>query len=221
MDWTLRDGVGRSPAEIAGHNENRERKVDAYFSADVETDGPIPGPFSILSFAVVYAGSFDGRHFRRPENYELGLYKELRPISENFQPEALHVNGLDRKRLCVEGEPPGEAMTEVCRWIKAIAGMAQPVLVAYPLSFDWSWLYWYFIRFSAEGSPFAYSRCFDIKTALAVKAGIPISEAGRSHIDPFLRPTHPHTHHAIDDAVAQAEIFANVFEWEGTRERTR
>jgi hypothetical protein len=112
-------------------------------------------------------------------------------------------------------------MTEVCRWIKAIAGMAQPVLVAYPLSFDWSWLYWYFIRFSAEGSPFAYSRCFDIKTALAVKAGIPISEAGRSHIDPFLRPTHPHTHHAIDDAVAQAEIFANVFEWEGTRERTR
>jgi hypothetical protein len=40
--------------------------VDAYFSADVETDGPIPGVFSMLSFALVYAGSFDGRKFKRP-----------------------------------------------------------------------------------------------------------------------------------------------------------
>jgi hypothetical protein len=41
-------------------------------------------------------------------------------------------------------------MTEACRWVKRVAGAAQPVLVAYPLSFDWSWLYWYFMRFSAD-----------------------------------------------------------------------
>jgi hypothetical protein len=40
--------------------------VDSYFSADVETDGPIPGPYSMLSFALVYAGSFDGAKFSRP-----------------------------------------------------------------------------------------------------------------------------------------------------------
>src|SRR6185437_9558285 len=34
--------------------------VDAYFSADVETDGPIPGEYSMLSFALVFAGTFDG-----------------------------------------------------------------------------------------------------------------------------------------------------------------
>src|SRR5262245_56668885 len=34
--------------------------VDVYFSADVETDGPIPGPYSMLSFALVQAGRFDG-----------------------------------------------------------------------------------------------------------------------------------------------------------------
>src|SRR5271155_3877586 len=103
-------------------------------------------------------------------------------------------------------------MTGPSRWVRRIAGDAQPVLVAYPLSFDWAWLYWYFIRFSADGSPFAHSRCFDIKTALAVKAGIPISEAGRSRIIPSLRSRHPHTHYAVDDAIAQAEIFANIFE---------
>jgi hypothetical protein len=221
MDSTLHNRIDRNPSEITSQDEHWDSKVDAYFSADVETDGPIPGPFSILSFALVYAGSFDGRHFRRPDNYQQALYKELRPISENFEPEALHVNGLDRARLCLEGEPPEKVMTEACRWVKTIAGAAQPVLVAYPLSFDWSWLYWYFIRFSTEGSPFAYSRCFDIKTALAVKSGIPISEAGRSRIGPSLRSSHPHTHHAVDDAIAQAEIFANVFEWEGIGGRTR
>jgi hypothetical protein len=221
MDSTLHDRIGRRSSEITSQDEHSESKVDAYFSADVETDGPIPGPFSILSFALVYAGSFDGLHFQRPDNYGLTLYKELKPISENFEPEALNVNGLDRPRLCLEGESPENAMTDACRWVKAIAGAAQPVLVAYPLSFDWSWLYWYFIRFSAGGSPFAYSRCFDIKTALAVKAAIPISDAGRSRVDPSLRSSHPHTHHAVDDAIAQAEIFANVFEWEGVRGRTR
>ncbi|MGH9742329.1 MAG: 3'-5' exoribonuclease domain-containing protein, partial [Candidatus Acidiferrum sp.] len=138
-----------------------------------------------------------------------------------FQPEALRINGLDRTRLTLEGEPPETAMTEAGSWVRANAGGAQPVLVAYPLSFDWSWLYWYFIRFAAEGSPFAYSRCFDIKTALAVKASIPISQAGRSRVGPSLRSDHAHTHHAVDDAIEQAEIFANVFEWEGARERTR
>ena len=220
MDSTLRDGIDWDPSETTGQNEYRNSKVDAYFSADVETDGPIPGPFSILSFALVYAGSFDGRRFLRPSNYQQVFYKELKPISESFEPEALRVNGFDRERLYLEGEPPEDAMTEAGRWVRAIAGPAQPVLVAYPLSFDWSWLYWYFVRFSAEGSPFAYSRCFDIKTAVAVKGAIPISEAGRSRIGPSLRSRHPHTHHAVDDAIAQAEIFANVFEWEGVHGRT-
>jgi hypothetical protein len=222
MGSILHDSTKRSSAEMPtrqGQQSNSE--VDVYFSADVETDGPIPGPFSMLSFALVYAGSFDGKRFQRPDNYKQTFYKELRPISENFEPEALRVNGLDRTGLCVKGEAPEEAMTEASRWVRGIAGVAQPVLVAYPLSFDWSWLYWYFVRFSIEGSPFAYSRCFDLKTAVAVKAAIPISEAGRSRIDPSLRSRHSHTHHAVDDAISQAEIFANVFEWEGVRERTR
>lgn len=193
----------------------QERAIDAYFSADVETDGPIPGPYSILSFALVYAGSFDGRSFKRPQNYSKSFYRELKPISDKFEPQALKVNGLNRARLCLEGGAPEHVMGEACRWIKETAGIGRPVLVAYPLSFDWTWLYWYFIQFSSQGSPFEYSRCFDIKTALSIKASIPISEAGRSKLPLSLRSMRSHTHHALDDAIEQAEIFANVFEWEG------
>lgn len=204
------------------HHEDRHNAsgIDAYFSADVETDGPIPGVYSILSFALVYAGSYDGKHFQRPKDYKRSFYRELRPISESFQPEALRVNGLDRERLCHQGTVPSGAMTEACQWIKEVAGSSQPVLVAYPLSFDWSWLYWYFIRFSENGSPFHHSRCFDIKTAFAVKAGIPISEAGRPKVYDFLVPNRTHTHHALDDAIEQAQIFANVFEWTGANGRS-
>ncbi len=201
-------------------SKNGERTVDVYFSADVETDGPIPGPFSILSFALVHAGGFDGEHFTSPKDYSQNFYRELRPISEGYEPEALRVNGLDRDRLCREGQPPELAMSEAYRWIKGIAGNAKPVLVAYPLSFDWSWLYWYFTRFCSDGSPFNHSLCFDMKTAYAVKAAIPISEAGKSKLLPSLRHRGPHTHHALDDAIEQAEIFANIFRWEGSRGRS-
>jgi hypothetical protein len=193
--------------------------LDVYFSADVETDGPIPGPFSILSFALVFAGTFDGQRFTVPQNYQQSFYRELKPISDDFEPDALRVNGLDRDKLLVEGERPEAAMTEAAQWVKGIIGHGKPILVAYPLSFDWSWLYWYFTKFSALGSPFNHSLCFDIKTAFAVKAGVPISEAGKSKLLPSLRPRNRHTHHALDDAVEQAEIFARVFQWEGNRER--
>jgi hypothetical protein len=201
--------------------EQPEKGVDAYFSADVETDGPIPGPFSMLSFAIVYAGSFDGKCFKRPQNYQTYFYKELRPISDQFQEEALKINGLDRDRLLKDGGAPEQVMAEASRWVKTVAGEVNPVLVAYPLSFDWSWLYWYFIRYSPEGSPFGYSRCFDIKTALSVKARIPICRAGRARLDPSLGSNLAHTHHAIGDATEQAEIFANIFEWEGKIGGTR
>jgi len=191
------------------------RGTDVYFSADIETDGPIPGPYSILSFALVYAGRFDGRKFERPNSYDDVFYRELRPISSEFEDEALAVNGLDRNRLVREGAEPSAAMNDAAAWIRSVAGEARPVLVAYPLSFDWSWLYWYFVRFAAEGSPFEHSRCFDIKTAFAVKAGLPISRAGRSKLPLELRSVHAHTHHAVDDAIEQAEIFARVFEWGG------
>jgi hypothetical protein len=192
-----------------------ENVLDVYFSADVETDGPIPGPFSMLSFAIVYAGSFDGERFERPADYKNFFYEELKPISSQFQEEALKVNGLDRDRLLKEGRAPEAVMREAYRWVRNNCGRGNPVLVAYPLSFDWSWLYWYFIRFSHEGSPFGYSRCFDIKTALSVKGRIPICRAGRARLDPSLGSSRAHTHHAIGDAIEQAEIFANIFEWEG------
>jgi hypothetical protein len=212
-------------ADVLGSDASRGEELrgigDAYFSADVETDGPIPGPYSMLSFAIVYAGSFDGKDFVRPKSYDQTFYREIKPISDHFQEEALRVNGLNRRRLLLEGESPENAMDAAYRWIVDHEFYGKPVLVAYPLSFDWTWLYWYFVRYAAQGSPFGYSRCYDLKTAVAVKGSLPITLAGRSRLEAPLLSRHPHTHHAVDDAIAQAEIFANVFEQGISVGRTR
>jgi hypothetical protein len=190
---------------------------EIYFSADIETDGPIPGPYSMLSFALVPVATFDGECFKRiPRSARFAA--ELRPISTRFDEEALAVNNIDRSRLLREGREPAEVMTAATEWVNRIAAGIRPVLVAYPVAFDWSWLYWYFVRYSATGSPFSHSAAYDIKTAFAVKAGLPLSLAGRSRMPAFLRKGLSHTHEALDDAVEQGEIFARLFEWKGKSE---
>lgn len=201
---------------VLGYPKAASRGFDIYFSADVETDGPIPGPYSMLSFALAYAGAYDGTTFFRPPSFDKTFYIELKPISMQFEKEALDVNGLDRNHLLKNGTDPINAMTDAAAWVREQAGIGSPVIVAYPLSFDWSWLYWYFVQYSQTGSPFGYSRGFDIKTALAVKLGRMVSNSGRSRIPEAVKSKLAHTHHALDDALEQAEIFANVFTMNGT-----
>jgi hypothetical protein len=65
----LRDAVARS---------------DIYISADIEPAGPIPGRYSMLSFGLAVAATFDGRTFapREPSQHTFG--RELRPVATEF-----------------------------------------------------------------------------------------------------------------------------------------
>src|SRR5581483_3094724 len=108
--------------------EDPKLSMDVYFSADVETDGAIPGPYSMLSFALVSAGSYDGQHFTRPTGAREKFYAELRPISEILDPEALAVNGVDRDEIKAQGEKPETVMTAASDWFRSVAGSGRPVL---------------------------------------------------------------------------------------------
>lgn len=187
---------------------------DVYFSADVETDGPIPGEFSMLSFALVYAGRYDGATFERPADYTLSFESALKPIASRFDQKALDVNGLDREALLRDGPDPAAVMQRATDWVRCHANGGTPILVAYPLSFDWTWLYWYFVKF-VGASPFNHSRCFDLKTAIAVRGQRPVSLSGHDRLPEALRSNRPHTHRALDDAIEQADMLAKLFEWDG------
>lgn len=190
---------------------------DAYISVDVETDGPIPGPYSMLSIGMAYCGQFDGRSMELTPRPEKTFYIELAPISETYEREALHVNGLDRNRLIQEGVQPPAAMKLASDWIDIVSGDNRPIFVGYPAAFDWLWVHWYFTRFTPQGSPFGHSGCFDLKTAIAVRGGVPISRASKSQLPQVFQPDFPHTHNALDDALEQANIFFKVMTWNDGR----
>lgn len=196
-------------------------KREAYISVDVEADGPIPGPYSMLSFGMSVCGTFDGVEFRPVNPVETTFYAELKPISDDYVPEALAISGLDRGRLAVEGREPSEAMSAAAGWVRAAAASADAtaVLVAYPLGFDWMFLYWYWTRFTEAGSPFGHSRHLDLKSMYATKAGTPISRSTKRQMSSELLSDRPHTHNALDDAVEQAELFHNLVRWAGPPRR--
>jgi hypothetical protein len=191
---------------------------DVYISADVEADGPIPGPYSMISFGLAVAATYDGRTLTRRDPEAATFYAELRPISDAYDPAALAVSGLDRDRLLREGRDPAEAMSAAARWVGSVARAegGKPVFAAYPLGFDWMFLYWYFVRFAETGSPFGHSRFLDLKTLYAVRSGETVTRSVKGRMPRHLLSRRPHTHNALDDAVEQAELLQNLMAWDGS-----
>jgi hypothetical protein len=188
---------------------------DIYISADIEADGPIPGEFSMLAFGLAVAATFDGEAFTSHAPGEQTLYRELKPIAARFEPAALKAARLDRAALARDGAEPEAAMRDAVDWVTAQAERAEgarPVLVGYPVVFDWMFLHWYFVRFVGE-SPFGFSGALDIKTMYHQKARVIMDDAGRNDLPAELQASHPHTHNALDDAIEQAEIFNRLWQW--------
>lgn len=192
----------------------RRIKPSLYISLDIEADGPIPGPYSMLSFGAAVAGVQDADGFTPADPEQQTFYRELRPISAEFVPEALAVSGLDRERLRTEGAEPAVALQEFSAWVREVGAGAQPVMCGYPAAYDWMFLYWYLIRFTGA-SPFGHSGCLDMKTLYATKAGLPLRAVAKRTMPRELLSTRRHTHHALDDAIEQAELFAHLMAWPG------
>ena len=192
-------------------------RADAYISADIEADGPIPGPYSMLSLGMCIAGEQDASGTFRPIQPESArFYRELKPISDRFEQGALDAiagSGIDRERLKTEGADPADAMTEAARWVLDLADGRRPVFVGWPMGYDWMFLTWYFHSFSEIGSPFSFASALDMKTMVYVGTHRVLDELGKRHLPEEVVPKRPHTHHALDDAIEQAELFQNLRRW--------
>ena len=176
-------------------------KSDVYISVDVEADGPLPGQHSMLSLGACVVGE--------PERT---FYVEIQPISDSFVPAALAVSGLDRARLAAGGAAPGAALASFREWVSSVAGSARrPVFVSFS-SWDWVFVYYYLTRYTG-GSPFGHSS-LDVKSFYLGRcggtwAGTAKRSIAKQHPE-LLEGLGPHTHHALDDAREQAELFRRL-----------
>ena len=176
--------------------------AEIYVSTDVETDGPVPGPHSMLSFgSAAYTadkqlvGTFEANLHTLP-----GASGHPETMAWwQTQPEAWVVH---RQNL----QEPGAAMKVYLSWVKALPG--KPVFVGHPATFDSLFVYWYLIRFAGE-SPFSFA-ALDIKSyAMALLKTEYRATVKRTMPRRWFDPV-PHTHVALDDAIEQGALFCNM-----------
>jgi len=67
----------------------------AYIMVDIESDGPIPGDYSMISFGAVLVD----------EQLDKTFYGKLKPVSDKFIPKALAVSGHSREETLEFEEP--------------------------------------------------------------------------------------------------------------------
>ncbi len=170
-------------------------KREVFVSVDVETAGPIPGEFSLLSIGACAV-------FDPTQTFAC----ELKPINCNADPKALEVTGLSLDELAKTGLDPAEAMHRFEEWLAALArddGIV--VFVGFNAPFDWSFVNYYFHRFGS-GNPFGFA-ALDIKALYMGATGCNWAETRSSKIMERLKPGLKGNHHALQDAQYQAEIF--------------
>lgn len=175
---------------------------ETYVSTDVETDGPIPGPHSMLSFASAAYTPDKTLLATFTANLQLLPGAVGHPDTMAWWEKNPEAFAASRTAL----EEPEAAMKRYVAWVKQLPG--RPVLVAYPVGFDFLFVYWYLMRFVGE-SPYSFS-ALDVKTyAMAVlKTGY--RDAVKRNMPARWFDKLPHTHVALDDAIEQGALFCNM-----------
>ena len=175
---------------------------EIYLSTDIETDGPIPGANSMLSFA---SAAF------KPDKtlvstFSANLETLDGAVADPKTAEWWKTQGDAWAACRTNLQPPEQAMRKYVDWIKGLPG--KPVFVAYPAGFDFLFVYWYLIRFTGS-SPFSHS-ALDIKTYAMALLRKEYRESTKRNMPKHWFDQVPHTHVALDDAIEQGRLFCNM-----------
>ena len=177
-------------------------KNEIYVSTDVETDGPIPGPHSMLSFASAAFLADKTLVSTFSANLETLPGATGHPKTMEWwksQPKAWEATRENARQ-------PDAAMSEYAAWLNELPG--KPVFVAYPAGFDFTFIYWYLHRFTGD-SPFSHS-ALDVKTLAMAILGCGYRDSTKRNMPRRWFSDRPHTHVALDDAIGQGELFCNM-----------
>ncbi|MEU4161073.1 3'-5' exoribonuclease [Actinoplanes sp. NPDC026670] len=174
-------------------------RPEIYVSTDIESDGPIPGPHSMLSFASAaftadktLLGTFTANLTTLPE-------AQGHPETMAWwatQPQAWAASRMDQ-------QDPATAMAAYRTWLENLPG--RPVFVGYPAAFDFMFVYWYLIRFTGA-SPFSHS-ALDMKSYAMALLGTEYRATVKRTMPRSWFEKSPHTHVALDDAIEQGNLF--------------
>jgi len=161
----------------------------SWIMMDVETDGPVPPDYSMVSFGAVVVEPGLPRTF----------YGKLRPISDVWLPDALAVSGHTREET-MQFPDPKEEMQRFAAWLASLR-TKRMVFVSDNNGFDWQFMNFYLHRFLGK-NPFGHS---------SQNLGSMYKGLVKDTFQTFkhLRKT-AHTHNPVDDATGNAEALLHM-----------
>lgn len=175
--------------------------IENYISVDVETAGPNPSQFPMLSIGACLV-----------EDTSKTFYVELKPDRDGFEAESLSISGLSLIDLQEKGTHPKKAMQTFADWVKdSLRPGERPVFVAFNAVFDWMFVNDYFHRYLGE-NPFGHA-ALDIKAYYMGLSRSRWEETKQKLILKELGMEKGLSHHALKDAQDQAELFCQLLEY--------
>ena len=172
---------------------------ELYVSIDVETDGPIPGEYSMLSLG---SATFESSG-QILDKFEINI-NELHEAKRDAKTMKWWTKYPEAWEYCRQNPvEPATAMHSYSKHLLNIKKAYQKSLVCigYPITFDSMFVNWYLIKFTGK-SPFLLSG-LDIETMAMAIMKSPYKGAA-SHY----RLKHNHT--ALDDAIEQGYLFCSM-----------
>jgi ribonuclease T len=185
-----------------------------YFSVDVETSGPVPGKYSMLSVGACIIGDLSKT-----------FYREIKPLNNTYRLESMQIGSLglhclnDLKHLDIynakspkfnprkvldvlseKGDTPEKVMEDFAEWIVSHSKGCIPIEVAAPIKFDGAFTAYYFNLFYKRNNPFGFSG-LDINSlykGVVHNLNAHISQLG-------IDDNRETPHNALDDAIQQAK----------------
>ena len=181
---------------------------EVYVCVDVETAGPMPGQYAMLSIGACLV-----------EDPDTTFYVELQPDRPDYLPEALAISGLSLAALQQHGSAPQAAMQAFADWlVKVVPEGEKGIFVALNAPFDWMFVNDYFYRYLGH-NPFGHS-ALDIKAYYMGLTGVAWGETSMKHISAHLLQEKHLVHNALRDAQDQAEIFRELLKQSKQKEST-
>lgn len=179
------------------------KEAEIYVSTDIEADGPIPGPHSMLSFASVAYGPA-----RTPIATYTANLKTLPGATEDPRTMAWWQQFPEAWAACrTDPRDPETVMREYLSWLTSLPG--RPVFVGWPATWDFMWIYWYLLRFTGE-RPFR-EHAIDMRSYAMGMRKCEFRQTSRSYLPKrWFDETQRHTHVALDDALEQGTAFCRM-----------
>jgi hypothetical protein len=179
------------------------KEPEIYVSVDIEADGPIPGPHSMLSL---------GSAAFVPDKTVIATYSaNLQTLpGATEDPRTMEWwKGFPDAWAASRRDPraPGVVMGEYLKWLQDLPGRV--VFLGWPASWDFMWVYWYLVRFTGE-RPFR-ENALDVRSYAMGMRKSTFQQTSRTYLPKRWFDERPHTHVALDDALEQGVLFCNMY----------